>query len=81
MYLFGSDAVNCTAHYLQKMTSAKHRLSTTYCFSFFELSTKMAHDNDTVRRLDGNLLIIGIIKLFTYYFSFNRNSQEDVQKL
>jgi hypothetical protein len=79
VYLFGSDAVNCTAHYLQKMTSAKHRLSTAYCFSFFELSAKMSHD-DTDRRLDGNILIIGIIKLFTNYFSFNRNSQEDVQK-
>lgn len=68
MYLFGSDAVNCTAHYLQKMISAKHRLSIPYCASFFESSTKMAHVNDKVRPVDGNVLIIGIIKLVYLLF-------------
>jgi hypothetical protein len=79
MYLFGLDAVNCTAHYLQKMTSAKHSVLMLYCASIVESSTKLAHDNDTFRPVDGNI-IISIIKHFTYYLSFNRNSQEDVQK-
>ena len=68
MCLFGSDAVNCTAHYLQKITSTKHKLSMSCCVSFFESSTKMAHDNDTVRPVNGNIFIISNIKLVYLLF-------------
>jgi hypothetical protein len=63
-----SDSVNCTTHYVQKKSSATRGLSMAYCASFFEYSTKIDHNNNTVKNVDGNIHMINIIKLVYLLF-------------